>query len=87
MRWIESQQAILMVIKHGPDLVEKYQNYLDCDVFALFDCEEIYNLDTKEPLDFHNWLEIYVEEYADQMEWENSDEFRQLIAWEMQKDD
>jgi hypothetical protein len=80
MKWIESKEATLLIMKHGMDMVREYQKYLDCDVYSLFDCTEILNEDTGKPLDFSNWIEVYEEELADQIEWENSEEFQNLLG-------
>jgi hypothetical protein len=78
MKWIESKEALLMIIKHGPDIAEEFQRYLDCDLDAFFDCEEVYYEDTGLPLDFEEWLESYEEGIAQNKEFFSSPEWQEL---------
>lgn len=75
-KWIQSDQALLMILKHGCEICEQYQYYLDRDNRSLLDPEEFgYEIDddnTEELFDFDDWYEAY----CDQLEWLNSDEYR-----------
>ena len=70
MRWIESKEGLLILLKYGEDTAKNYQYHLDNDDYNIIEW-----LDDQNPLDFDTWLE----EFEDQVEWENSDELKALM--------
>lgn len=76
-RWIESKEALLLAIKHGEDIVEEYQLYLDQDINSIVDWDE-----DEEPLDFQEWL-IY---FKEEMDWQSSSEFKNELQRLSEKD-
>ena len=68
-KWIDSKEGLLTILKHGPDIAKEYQLHLDDDIFSPISWDE------EGALDFDTWLE----EFKNQIEWENSDEFKSMI--------
>ena len=67
MKWIESKEGLIRILK-DPDLAASYQEYLDDVIRGL-------EWAPKEgPFDYETWEE----DFLDQLEWENSDEFKRM---------
>lgn len=76
-KWIETDQAFLMMIKYDKETVEEYQLYLDNDIWSLID-----RYDDEEIMDFDEWYECFLEE----IEFFNSDEYKQEMERLAEKD-
>jgi hypothetical protein len=63
MKWIESKEGLIIILKHGEDIAKNYQYHID-------------NNDDQGPLDFDIWLE----EFEDEVEWQQSDELKLLMS-------
>lgn len=80
--WIESQQALVLVLKHGPDLVQEYHSHLLDNVYNNVE----WNEETGQPLEFDQWLVEYNDFWNDQIAWENSSEFQDEMQRLSEKD-
>ena len=74
MNWIDTNEATLMRIKHGPDVCNLYQEYLDDPDIGYENAIG----DFTSPFNFDDWFE-WMEE---QISWENSEEFQMLLGYD-----
>ena len=77
-KWIDSKEGLYIILKHGSAMANDYQSHLEWDG-NLIDWDE----ETGKPLDFETWLE----EFEEQIEFENSDEFKNELIRLSEKDD